>query len=171
MKQGFRDFSVGKKILVLGCPGSGKSTFARKLQEKTGLPLIHLDNIWWRPDRTHITQEEFDRRLDELLRGEAWIMDGYYRRTVEARLRACDTVVFLDLSEEVCMQGITERIGTVRPDMPWTETALDLELVELVQRFQTENRPKLLALLKQYPEKRLLRFSTRAEANAWLDAM
>ncbi|MBQ1410147.1 MAG: adenylate kinase [Oscillospiraceae bacterium] len=162
---------IGRKILVLGCPGCGKSTFARKLQEKTKIPLIHLDNIWWKPDRTHITREEFDRQLDEILCGDAWIVDGYYHRTVERRLRACDTVVFLDLSEALCMQGITERIGTVRPDMPWTEEMLDPELADLVRKFHTESRPTLLDLLKHYPDKQLLRFSSRAEADTWLDRL
>ena len=69
-----KNSSIGDKILILGCPGSGKSTFARALAAKTGLPLVHLDNVWWRADGTHIPREEFDRALDEILRGEKWIM-------------------------------------------------------------------------------------------------
>ena len=64
---------TGNKIIVLGCSGSGKSTFSRKLAARTGLPLIHLDNIWWRPDQTHITREEFDQKLNEILHDDFWI--------------------------------------------------------------------------------------------------
>lgn len=60
---------TAKKIIVLGCSGSGKSTFSRKLQTLTGLPLIHLDNIWWKADRSHITREKFDRALEQILQG------------------------------------------------------------------------------------------------------
>lgn len=162
---------IGAKIVVLGCPGSGKSVFSLRLGEKTGLPVIHLDNVWWRPDRSHITRAEFDRRLDEILRGDAWILDGDYSRTYELRIRACDTVIFLDYSEELCMQGITQRVGIQRPDMPWTEQTLDPELVALVQSYRRESRPKLLALLAQYPDKRVVTFRTRAEADAWLSAL
>lgn len=161
---------LGTKIIVLGCSGSGKSVFARKLREKTGLPLIHLDNIWWRPDRTHITREEFDLRLGALLRGDRWILDGDYSRTYEPRIKACDTVIFLDYGEAVAMAGITGRVGRQRADIPWTEGTLDPELVELVRNYQAKNRPALLALLAQYPEKRLIRFTTRQEADAWLAA-
>ena len=111
---------TGNKILVLGCSGSGKSTFSRKLAARTGLPLIHLDNIWWRPDQTHITREEFDQKLNEILHDDFWIIDGNYSRTYEERIRACDTIIFLDYSEEVCMDGITRRVGQDRPDIPWT---------------------------------------------------
>ena len=61
---------IGNKIIVLGCSGSGKSTFSRKLHEKTNLPLIHLDNIWWKPDRTHISRDEFDHKLEEILKSD-----------------------------------------------------------------------------------------------------
>ena len=162
--------SLGKKILVLGCPGSGKSRFARELQRRTGLPLIHLDNIWWRPDRTHISLEEFDSRLRELLQGEAWILDGDYSRTYEARLRACEGVVFLDFDEEVCLRGVSERRGKPRDDIPWTEEREDPWLVELIRRYRSENRPTLLALLEKYPEKRTLVFHSRAEADGWLSS-
>ncbi|MBO4419073.1 MAG: adenylate kinase [Oscillospiraceae bacterium] len=162
---------IGKRILVLGCSGAGKSVFARRLREKTGLPLIHLDNIWWKPDRTHISRVEFDRRLAEILAGESWILDGNYSRTYEPRIQACDTVIFLDYSEETCMRGITERVGEDRPDIPWTEQTLDPELVELVRTFRSDARPRLLALLAQYPEKRVVSFRSRDKAEAWLSEL
>lgn len=159
---------IGSRILVLGCPGSGKSTFAGKLQEKTGLPLIHLDRLWWRPDRTHISREEFDLRLAALLREERWIIDGHYSRTWEPRIRACDTVILLDYDEAVCLAGVMARVGQTRPDMPWTESEPDPELIALVRAYRTNDRPALLALLERYPEKRQIIFRSREEADAWL---
>ena len=160
--------SIGNRILVLGCPGSGKSTFARALGEKTGLPVVHLDNIWWRADGTHISREEFDRALAELLAGEKWIMDGDYSRTYEVRIRASDTLIFLDYPEDVCMAGIIARVGQKRPDMPWTESTLDPELVAMVKNFATDNRPVLLSLFRKYPEKQVIIFTSRDEADRWL---
>ena len=160
-----------ERILVLGCSGSGKSTFARKLQAATGLPLIHLDNVWWNADRTHIPRDEFDRRLEALLAGERWIIDGDYSRTYEVRLRSCDTVIFLDYPEETCMAGIVARVGQDRPDMPWTEATLDPELVAQVQNYRRDNRPTVYALLPKYPEKRALIFTDRAQADRWLSEL
>ncbi len=159
-----------KRVAVIGCPGSGKSTFARALQERTGLPLFHLDNIWWKSDRTHITREEFDAALREILSKDAWIVDGNYSRTVEMRIKACETVIFLDYDEQTCMDGICERIGCFRPDIPWTEQTLDPELVALVKGFRTEQRPEILALLDRYAEDReILIFRTRESAAQWLN--
>ena len=163
--------SIGNRIIVLGCPGSGKSTFARALAARTGLPLIHLDSVWWRADGSHISRDEFDRALAELLAGEKWIMDGDYSRTYEVRLRAADTVIFLDYPEAVCMDGIRARVGQPRPDMPWAETALDPELVTLVQNYRRDNRPQILSLLQKYPEKQSLIFTARAEVDAWLSRL
>ena len=157
-----------KKIIVLGCSGSGKSTFAIKLHEKLGLPLYHLDNIWWKDDRTHISREEFDEKLDGLTKLDSWIIDGDYSRTYEKRIVACDTIFFLDYSEDVCMDGIVGRVGQKRPDMPWTEDELDPELIELVRNYGKENRPKLLELFAQYPEKNVITFKTREEADKWI---
>ena len=159
---------MGNRILVLGCPGSGKSTLARKIQAQTGLPLIHLDNLWWKPDRTHVPREEFDRKLETALAGENWIIDGNFRRTYEMRIRACDTVIILDYDEDICMRGITERIGVKRTDLPWVEQVLDPELAAMVRAFREEIRPALLSLLVKYPEKRVLIFQTREAAAQWL---
>ena len=78
-----------KKVIVIGCPGSGKTTFSQRLSEKTGLPLFHLDAIWHKPDKTHITREEFDARLSDIFARDLWIIDGNYQRTLERRLLAC----------------------------------------------------------------------------------
>ncbi|MBO4919136.1 MAG: glycerol-3-phosphate acyltransferase [Erysipelotrichaceae bacterium] len=160
--------TVGNKIIVIGCPGSGKSTFSRKLQELTGLPLIHLDNVWWKPDRTHISREEFDQKLEEILKEESWILDGDYSRTYETRIQACDTVVFLDYGEKECMEGISERIGQERSDIPWTEEIEDPKLIEMVHNYVTTQRPVVLELLRKYPKKQKIIFRTRRQADTWL---
>ena len=154
-----------KKIVVLGCSGSGKSTFAVQLHNITKLPLYHLDNIWWKSDRTHISRDEFDRKLDDLVNRDSWIIDGDYSRTYEKRIAACDTVFFLDYGEEVCMKGIIDRIGKERKDIPWTDNKLDLELVKLVKDYETENKPVLMELFNKYSDKDIIVFHSREEAN------
>lgn len=71
-----------KRVIVIGCPGAGKSTFASKLAAKTRLPLYYLDMIWHRADRTVIGRDEFDRQLDKLVNEDEWIIDGNYARTL-----------------------------------------------------------------------------------------
>ncbi len=162
---------IGSRIIIVGCPGSGKSTLARALQGRTGLPLYHLDNVWWRPDRTHITREDFDARLQSILEGGEWIIDGDYHRTYEPRFSACDTVIFLDFSEEECMNGIRERVGKNRTDMPWTEGRLDPELAALVMNYRRDRRPDVYRLIEKYPDRRVYIFQTREQVQKWISAL
>ena len=157
------------KLIIIGCSGSGKSTFAKRLHAKTGLPLFHLDNLWWKADRTHISRDEFDEKLAEILAGDSWIIDGDFSRTYEVRFQACDTVVFLDYPEEVCMDGIRERVGKFRTDIPWQEQSLDPELVSLVKNYATENRPVVYQLIKKYQDKQVIIFHSRYEADCWVE--
>ena len=160
-----------KRVIVTGCPGSGKSTFSRELQRLTGLPLISLDNIWWKPDRTHISREEFDARLAEILQTDAWILDGSYSRTFEPRIAACDTVILLDYDTDVCMESIRARVGKERADIPWTEQTLDPELVAIVETYKERNNPVLHALFQRYADKDIHIFRTRDEAKEWLETL
>ncbi len=162
---------MGNKILVLGCCGSGKSVFSTKLARLTGLPLTHLDNIWWRPDGTHVSPSEFDSALDVLLAQERWILDGDFNRTHERRIAACDTAIFLDYSTETCLEGILSRVGKKRPDLPWVEEVLDPELIKHIRDYRRDTRPRLLELLSRNSEKDVLVFSSREEAAAWLVAL
>jgi adenylate kinase family enzyme len=154
--------------MIIGCPGSGKSTFARAIAAKTGLPLYYLDMMYWNPDRTTKPKDEFRAALRETVALPEWIIDGNYGSTLEIRMEACDTVIFLDYPVEVCIAGVEERRGKPRPDMPWVETEPDLEFIEFIKKYNEESRPKVIELLEKYKEKNIIIFKSRAEADGFL---
>ena len=160
-----------KKAIVIGCPGSGKTTFAEKLKEKTGLPLFYLDAIWHKPDKTHITREEYDARLAEILALDTWIIDGNYGRTLESRLSACDTVFLFDLPVEVCLEGAISRIGKARYEMPWIETEFDPEFKKQIEDFPSKELPRIYALLEKYNDKSIYIFKSRQMADAFWEGL
>lgn len=158
-----------KKAIVIGCPGSGKTTFAVKLNKCTGLPLYHLDAIWHKPDKTHIPREEFDKRASEIFETPEWIIDGNYNRTIESRIQHCDTVFLFDLPTEICIQGATERIGKGRYDLPWLETEVDPEFMQFIKDFPHDALPKIYELIDKYKsEKQVIIFRSRAEADEYI---
>ena len=156
-----------KKVLVIGCPGSGKSTFARRLRDATGLPLYPLDLLWHRPDRTVVSEEEFDAALAEILGRGRWIIDGNFSRTLERRLEKCDTVFLFDLPVDECIAGVEARIGTKREDMPWIETEFDPEFREFILHFSETRLPNIYVLLEKHKNIALTVFHSRAECEAY----
>lgn len=158
-----------RKVMVIGCPGSGKSTFSRKLQKITGLPLFYLDMIYHRADRTIVSKEEFDEKLDKILKQERWIIDGNYIRTLSVRLAQCDTVFWLDYPLEVCLQGIEERFGKLRADMPWVEVEKDEEFMEYIRTFNQVVRPEIKALLSENAGKEIVVFQSREMSEEFLE--
>ena len=157
-----------KRVMVIGCPGSGKSTFAQALHRITGLPLFHLDLMNWNPDRTTVDKPVFRERLLAAIQRDEWIIDGNYGSTMELRLRACDTVFFLDYPVDVCLSGIMDRRGKTRADMPWIEDVVDPELLEFIKNYPTQSRPKVMELLAKYPRKDIHIFKSRAGADTFL---
>lgn len=158
------------KVIIIGCPGSGKTTFAEKLHKCTGLPLYYLDAIWHKPDKTHISREYFDKRILEIFSEDKWIIDGNYKRTVEIRLKECDTVFLFDLPTEVCLQGVNERIGKGRYEMPWIETELDPEFKQFIEEFPNDTLPYIYELIDKYKaEKQVIIFKSRQDADDYIN--
>ena len=160
-----------KRVAVIGCPGGGKSTFSRALRDRVGLPLYHLDAIYWRDDRTHLSREEFYPLMQKIIAREEWIIDGNYNATLEWRISACDLLIFLDYPAEVCLEGVRARRGQKRSDMPWVEEGDDEEFLEFIRAFETESRPRILELIGGYPDKAVVVFRTREEADRYLDTL
>lgn len=162
-----------KKIIVIGCPGSGKSTFARALHNITGIPLFHLDMMYWNADRTTVEKSVFRERLAETMQKSEWIIDGNYNSTMETRMQACDTVFFLDYPVDICLAGIKERRGKPRTDMPWIEEndEEDAEFIEFIKSYNAESRPKVMELFERYSDKDIYVFTGREEADEFLRQM
>ena len=139
-----------KKIIVIGCPGSGKSYFSKKLKDILNYPIYHLDLIWNKPDKTTISREEFDSILNKIFLENNWIMDGNYQRTLEMRINACDTIVLLDFDLEVSLDGATSRVGQQRDDMPWKEESLSEKFKNKILSFREEKLPEIYKLLDKY---------------------
>lgn len=159
-----------KKIIVVGCPGSGKSTFSKALHEITKIPLFHLDMLYWKPDRTIVDVPIFYEKQLNIIKKDLWIIDGNYGSTMELRFQACDTVIFLDYSLEVCLKGIEERRGKPRTDMPWKEKdgEEDVEFLEFVKNYNCKNRPQVIELINKYSDKNIYIFKNRTQADEFL---
>lgn len=160
-----------KKICILGCPGSGKSTFSRKLHQITDIPLFHLDMLFWNADKTSVDRETLRHRVDEVIQNPAWIIDGNYGATLDQRLSACDTVFLFNLPPEVCLAGVEARRGQVRPDMPWIEQEENPEFTAYIRSFSTDKLPSIDQRLQEYPAISVIRFRSHAEADAYLEGL
>ena len=157
------------KVIVIGCSGAGKSTFSRKLRDATATPLYHLDLLWHKQDKSTVTKEIFVKRLTNLLKKQEWIIDGTYLETLDIRIKACDTVIFLNYPLEVCLTGAATRIGKAREDMPWIETEFDPTFEQWIRDFPKNQLPIINQVLREnQTDKTILIFNSRTEADNFL---
>lgn len=159
-----------KKIVIIGCPGSGKSYFSKQLKEKLNIPLYHLDLIWNKEDKTTLTREEFDIELQKIFNIDNWIMDGNYQRTLDLRISNATTVILLDYPLDVCLNGALSRVGIKRDDMPWKEETLDENFKQNIIKFSENNLPEIYKILDKYKDKKeIIVFKTRQESQEYLN--
>lgn len=158
-----------KRVIIIGCPGAGKSHFARRLHQATNIPLYYLDCIYWKENWVNISDEEFDTKLNEIMNRDSWIIDGNYQRTLETRFIHADTIFFLDFDEEVCIKSEKQRRGTKREDLPnFLEEKEDPEFINFIKNFKNNGKILIESLIKKYSDKEIYVLKTRDEEDRYL---
>ena len=161
-----------KRILVIGCPGAGKTYFSKALAKKLSLPIIHMDNLYWHEDKTSISTEELKAKLQPYLEKDEWIIDGNYHKTLEMRLPYATDVFVLDLSRTECIQGILDRIDQPRDDIPWIEREDDAtELIAWTADYGFRTKDEEMALLEKNKHLHVHIIKSRQEMNEYLEKL
>ena len=165
-----------KRVAVIGSGGAGKSVFSRALGARTGLPVIHLDRLFWKPGWQETPEAEWQTLNEELVAGERWIIDGNYGGTRAIRLAAADTVVYLDLPRLVCLWSVvSRRISSRRrgrPDMAdGLQDKLELSFLSWIWNFPRTRRPEILRELAALPPTTAVhRLRSRREMRDFIEA-
>jgi adenylate kinase family enzyme len=162
-----------KKILVIGSGGSGKSTFSKYLGEKLGLPVVHLDQLFWRPNWTRTPEDEWVEVVRRETARDEWIMDGNFGGTREMRMEACDTIIYLDMPRWLCMYRILKRSfiyrRRARPDMAeGCRERLDLEFILWVWNYPHRSGKRVEAELERFRQKKVVKLRSKHEVDQFL---
>lgn len=168
-----------KRIVILGCSGVGKSTLARELGVRLGLPVVHLDREFWQPGWVEPDKAEWAARLDVLVAGEHWVTDGNFNTASATRFMKCDTMILLDFNRWVCLARVYRRawrhLGRARPDLNegCPERLPDRVFLRYIWTWRSLRREKALATLEEARAlgKAVHVLRGRAEVRRFLDGL
>jgi adenylate kinase family enzyme len=164
-----------KKVVLIGSGGSGKSTLARQLGEKLQINVYHLDALFWKPNWVGVPKDEQKKVQKDLVRNEEWIIDGNYGGTMEIRLHAADTIIFLDIPRTICVYRAFKRMmqyrNRTRPDMgEGCEERFDLDFFKWIWDYPKMKRPEILKRLEQLSkDKQVIIFKSPKEVKQFLE--
>ncbi|MDM5428089.1 DNA topology modulation protein [Bacillus mycoides] len=141
-----------KKIILIGSGGSGKSTLAKQLGNKLNIKVHHLDALFWKPNWVGVPREEQRTVQNDLIKEEKWIIDGNYDGTLDIRINAADTIIFLDIHRTICVYRAFKRIvqyrNKTRPDMgAGCEERFDLQFFKWIWDYPNTKKPTILKRL------------------------
>ena len=158
------------KITIIGCPGTGKTTYSVKLGKKLNIPVYHLDKVFWKNNWEHISQDEFGKVQDEIMQNEKWIIDGNFTKTIENRIKNSDAVIFFDYPKRISLWRTFKRylmhFGKVRPDMGgYNKEKLQWGHVKFILNYPRE---EIYNTLSNYKDRSIFIFHNDSEAESFL---
>ncbi len=160
------------RISIIGGSGSGKSTLANILSNELNIPAIHLDSINYNANWVEIDKNKRDAIISSKANEERWIIDGNYNKTLKERLDKADLIIWLDYSTVAHLKGVCKRIfknyNKEKPDIPGCKERIDFTFLRYVVTYNKRKRPKVLELLKNIPDEKILRFKRQKDLNKWL---
>lgn len=148
-----------KKIMIIGPGGAGKSTLAREISKKLGLPVYHLDVYFWKPGWVESPDAEWQATQKQMIKNEQWIMDGNYEESLEIRLEACDTVIFLNFSRAICFYRVYKRYfqfkGKTRTDInEGCPERVALPFIQWIWHYPRRSAPEIIQKINTVSDKK-----------------
>jgi adenylate kinase family enzyme len=161
-----------QRVAVVGPGGAGKSVFAKELGRRTGLPVVHLDEHFWKPGWIETPRDEWRALQAELLAGDCWIADGNYGGTFDVRFERADTVIVLALPRLVCLARALRRSVRHRGtpvQAPGCPERVDLTFLRWIWRYSVDSRPRLDAAIEQHEAHlRVIELNSTRDVDAFL---
>ena len=160
------------RISIIGGSGSGKSTLANILSKELDIPAVHLDGINYNANWVEIDKSERDNIILSKANEEKWIIDGNYNKTLKERLDKADLIIWLDYSTFAQLKGVCKRIcknyNKEKPDIPGCKERIDFTFLRYVITYNRKKRPKIIELLNDIPDEKVLVFKRQKDLNKWL---
>ncbi|HEY2480698.1 MAG TPA: hypothetical protein VGI30_00700 [Caulobacteraceae bacterium] len=163
-----------QRVAIVGCSGGGKSTLARAMSDRLGLPVIHLDNLYWKPGWTESQLEEFRPKVEAVAAEPRWIIEGNFTSASALRFARADTIVWIELPTWLCLWRAIARVllsfGRTRPDLsPGCPERFDFAFYRYIWSWNRLTRPKMAAALAGCaPHTRFVRLSSDRQKTQFL---
>lgn len=167
-----------QRVVVIGCSGAGKSTFARRLGDITGLPVTHIDQLFWQAGWVERPKDSYLERLAAVVAEDRWIIEGVNASTLDLRLPRTDLLIWLQRGRLACLWRVARRVvrnyGRVRPDMApgCAEKLPEPEFLTYIWTFGTRIAPRIEAAIDRHDmHARTVRLTSDRAAQAWLEGL
>jgi adenylate kinase family enzyme len=162
---------VGQRIVIIGCGGSGKTHLANQLAALHGLPLTHLDAVYYDADWNPLPAEEFQAVQQRLVTGPRWLIEGNYAGTLPIRLAAAGTVIFLDLPAITCITGVLQRRWRYRGGQhrDGVYDRITWGFLRYIWGYRAQMRPRVRELIAEHGDHvELVTLTSRRQATRYL---
>lgn len=164
------------KIIIIGCPGAGKSILTKRINEFLCYPVMHLDKVYHTGGKSHITREELVVKVSDFANNhDKWIIDGNYMSTLEMRVKLADTVILLNISSQICVANAYKRAqesikhGINREDMAeGFDYFVTKEFIDFIKNFEKDTMSRMKEILKKYPDKNIKILSNYTEVEEFI---